>query len=100
MMASFSISVEPLLFILTFTVMMYQLSYNIYIFRKVAETYNLTSANLTSDCLLVNNTDSTYAKVSAETSQWSLKISLAGKGYVMFLVHLNIRSKCWSYYVI
>ena len=77
-MGSYKITVEPLLFILSFTLITYSMSYNLYIFERISEKYNLTDTNHTSPCSSANVTDPTYAKVSAETSQTTLKITLAG----------------------
>lgn len=67
------------------------MSYNLYIFERISEKYNLTKTNNSSPCSSANTTDPNYAKVSAETSQMTLKMTLAGLSAVasyLFFIYI------------
>lgn len=79
-MGSYSITVEPLIFILSFSLITYNMSYQLYLFERLSEKYNLTSSNHSSSpCSSANTTNPNFAKVSAESSQLGLEINIAGK---------------------
>ena len=76
------ITVEPLLVVSLFTIVMYSIISQQYIYQQTAKKYGLIdNATKSASCSAGNISDATkelQAKVSAETSTWVLYLNIAG----------------------
>ena len=76
------ITVEPLLMVSLFTVVMYSSISQQYIYQQMAKKYGLANNSKSTAChsnQVSNDTKELQAKVSAETSAWVLYLNIAGK---------------------
>ena len=77
----FKITVEPLLAIILFTLVMYSMLSQQYIYHQTSQKYGLTNATKPASCELNNISNITkelQVKVSAESSTWILYLNMAG----------------------
>lgn len=75
------ISVEPLLLVSLFVIVMYSIVSQQFIYHQISIKYGLNYTNKTSACksdILSNETKILLSKVSSETSTWILYLNIAG----------------------
>lgn len=85
----YSITVEPVLLLIMFVVVMYSMLQKEYIFERLSLDYNLTSSDRKTSCNVstVNKSDPEYIlqqKVSSETSKWVLYLFVVDFSVALF----------------